>query len=88
MDVKQLLSKETERLVAKLPPMKRAILIWFNGEDCIEYKCFDLKPSEICIMGAVLQELSLKMMDPDNGIITASDVCNKLRTQHDMKVLE
>lgn len=43
--------------------MKRKILtIWYNSQDDIEWNAKNLKPSEMCLLAAIIQEAALKMM--------------------------
>ena len=41
---------------------KRELRIWFTKDQCIEWDAKNLKPSEMCLMAAVIWDSALKMM--------------------------
>lgn len=41
----------------------RSLYIWLHKDDTVEWQGKNLKPSELCLFAAILQEHALKMMD-------------------------
>ncbi len=55
---------------------KKTLTIWYNRDGTIEWEGKNLKPSEMCLMGACLQEQALQMCGEMAYIPTRREVCD------------